>query len=110
MPALAVHIAQRRVLLKSHATEHQLFEVVAGPYPAALIALAPLATAELVLIAERIAARRDPTDDKFLELAVNSGLSARRSASPDTIKSARPFRGIPIVPRASFVQGAPRPP
>ena len=30
-----------------------------------------LAAAELVPIAERIVACRDPTDDKFLELAVN---------------------------------------
>ena len=30
-----------------------------------------IAAAELVTITERIAACRDPTDDKFLELAVN---------------------------------------
>jgi predicted nucleic acid-binding protein len=32
--------------------------------------------AELVAIAERIAARRDPTDDRFLELAVSGHAEA----------------------------------
>jgi hypothetical protein len=32
-----------------------------------------MAAAEPVTITERIAACRDPTDDKFLELAVNGG-------------------------------------
>src|SRR5579864_9330965 len=79
LPALAVHlVAQRAGLLKSGATEHQLFEVLARPYLAPLIAPAAhewltklLAAAELVTITERIVACRDPTDDKFLELAVN---------------------------------------
>jgi uncharacterized protein len=62
-------------LLKSAATERQLLEVLSRSYIAA--ATIPslregvarmLAAAELVAIAERIAACRDPTDDKFLEL------------------------------------------
>ena len=63
---------------KSPATEEQLFEVVARPYFASLIdpdtqawLKKLMAAAELVTITERIVACRDPTDDKFLELAVN---------------------------------------
>jgi len=48
------------------------------PYFATLIAAATrdrltklLAAAEMVTVTERIAECRDPTDDKFLELAVN---------------------------------------
>ena len=71
-------VEQRGGLLKSLATERQLFEVIARPYLTSLIdpeAQAWLhklmAAAELVTIRERIASCRDPTDDKFLELAVN---------------------------------------
>jgi putative PIN family toxin of toxin-antitoxin system len=79
LPALAVHvIEQRGVLLKSTATEYQLFEVLARPYFVSLIAPATqdwlkklLAAAEAVTITERVAACRDATDDKFLELAIN---------------------------------------
>jgi predicted nucleic acid-binding protein len=65
------------VLLKSNATERQLFDVLARPHFASLIAPAThawlrtfLADAETVPITERIAVCRDPTDDKFLELAI----------------------------------------
>ena len=65
-------------LLKSAATEQELLHVLQRPYIAAVTipsfrdGLARmLAAAELVTITERIAACRDPRDDKFLELAVN---------------------------------------
>src|SRR5690242_20129703 len=78
-PGAAAHIVERHHrLLKSLVTDQQLFEVLARPYLAAVIPadtqawLRKLMTAaELVTITERIAACRDPTDDKFLELAVN---------------------------------------
>jgi len=78
MPGMAALVIERRGgLLKSLATEHQLFEVVARPYLASLIDTETLAwlkklmtAAELVTITERIAACRDPTDDKFLELSL----------------------------------------
>ena len=62
-PSIAVHRAARRgVLLKSHATEAELMEVIERPYLARLIApaararLAELMTAaELVSVTERIA-------------------------------------------------------
>lgn len=115
LPALAVHlVAQRGVLLKSVATERQLFDVLARPYFASLIAPAAhnwlkkvLAAAETVTIAERIVACRDPTDDKFLELAVNGRADLVVSGDADLL-ALNPFRGIPIVQPAAFVQGAAR--
>jgi putative PIN family toxin of toxin-antitoxin system len=76
-PGMAALVVERRGdLLKSLATEQQLSEVVARPYFASLIDLDTrawlkklMAAADLVTITERIAACRDPTDDKFLELA-----------------------------------------
>ena len=115
LPALAVYlVGQRGTLLKSAATEQQLFEVVARPYLARLIAPAThewltalFAAAEAVPISERIAACRDPTDDKFLELAVNGRADFIVSGDADLLVL-NPFRGIPIVQPATFVQGASR--
>lgn len=77
MPGMAVLLVERRGLLKSLATEQQLFEAV-RPYFDALIdpdtrawLKKLMAAAEGVTIIERIVACRNPTDDKFLELAVN---------------------------------------
>jgi putative PIN family toxin of toxin-antitoxin system len=79
IPGTAVLMVERcGGLLKSLATEQKLLEVIARPYLASLIDPEVqtrlgrvMAAAELVTITERIAACRDPTDDKFLELAVN---------------------------------------
>src|SRR3954447_11255494 len=79
LPALAVHVVEQRgTFLKSETTERQLFDVLARPYFAPLVPAATyewlrklFAAAEAVTITERIAACRDPTDDRFLELAVN---------------------------------------
>ncbi len=64
-------------LLKSTVTEAQVIEVLRRPYFATKLPAAYLdqlrrifALAELVTIVERIAACRDPMDDRFLELAV----------------------------------------
>src|ERR1700730_2961971 len=115
MPALAVRAVERHdVLLKSLATERQLFEVLARPYLASLIS--PVAddwlkgrsaSAETVSITERIAACRDPTDDKFLELAVNGRADLIISGDGDLL-ALNPFRQIPIVTPAAFVQGVAR--
>jgi putative PIN family toxin of toxin-antitoxin system len=95
-------VERRGVLLKSLATEQQLFEVLARPYFASLIdpeARAWLkklmAAAELVTITERIAACRDPTDDKFLELAVNGYADLIVTGDADLI-ALNPFREIPL--------------
>ena len=115
LPALAVHaVEQRGGLLKSVMTEQQLFQVLARPHLAALIAPAAfdwlnrlLAAAELVTITERIAAYRDPTDDKFLDLAVNGRADVIVSGDADLLVLG-PFRGIPIVTPATFLHEATR--
>src|SRR5260370_37104625 len=79
LPALAVHIVEERdVLLKSLATERQLFDVLARPHFALLIAPAThawlrelLAAAEPVTITGGSAACRDPAANQRLEPAVN---------------------------------------
>jgi putative PIN family toxin of toxin-antitoxin system len=114
-PNIAVYLAARRgVLLKSHSTEAELMEVIGRPYLARLISptardrLAELMTiAELVPITERIAMCRDPKDDKFLERAVNGKADVIVSGDADLL-ALNPFRGIPIVPPATFVQGTER--
>jgi len=114
-PALALHVVEQRgTLLKSAVTERQLFEVLARPRLAALIDRASvdrmhrlMAAAELVTITERIAACRDMTDDKFLELAVNGKADMIVSGDSDLLVL-NPFRGIPIIVPAVFVQGAAR--
>lgn len=103
-----------RVLLKSTATERQLFDVLARPYFVSVIApdahawlTSLLARAEAVTITERITACRDPTDDKFLELAVNGQADLILSGDADLL-ALNPFRDIPIVPPAVFVQSVAR--
>jgi putative PIN family toxin of toxin-antitoxin system len=115
LPSIALHLAmQRAVLLKSAATETQLLEVIARPYLAPLIAPATsdwlkqlMANAELVAITERISACRDSADDKFLELAVSGHADCILTGDADLLVL-NPFRGIPIVNPATFVQGASR--
>ena len=114
-PALALHVVEQRgTFLKSDVTERQLFEVLARPELAALIDQAAvdrmrklMAAAELVTIIERIAACRDMTDDKFLELAVNGNADVIVSGDADLLVL-NPFRAIPIIVPAVFVQGAAR--
>jgi uncharacterized protein len=114
-PALALRVvAERGTLLKSTATERQLFEVLARPQLAALVDPVVvdwirelMARAEAVRIIGRIAACRDPTDDEFLELAVNGKADVIVSGDADLLVL-NPFRGIPVVRPASFVQSITR--
>ena len=111
LPHIALFQASRHcVLLKSLETEAQFFEVIARPFLSALIADEARAwlsrvmrAAELVAITEKIAACRDPTDDKFLELAVNGNADLIVSGDKDLLVL-NPFRDIPIVAPATFVQ------
>jgi hypothetical protein len=57
--------------------------------------------AELLTITERIAACRDPTDDKFLELAVNGHADLIVSGDGDLL-ALNPFQQIPVVTPAAF--------
>ena len=101
IPGMAALVVERRGgLLKSHVTEQQLFEVLARPYFDSLIdpdargwLNEMIAAAELVTITERIAACRDPTDDKFLELAVNGHADLIVSGDGDLL-ALNPFRQI----------------
>ncbi len=110
-PALALRVASERgTLLKSRETERQLFEVLARPKLAALVDPVVvnsirelMARAEAVRITGRIAGCRDPTDDKFLELAVNGKADVIVSGDADLLVL-NPFRGIPVVRPASFLQ------
>src|SRR5438309_524711 len=101
-------------LLKSAETERQLVDVLERPHIAAVTIPSfradlarMLARAELVTITERIAACRDPTDDKFLELAVNGHADLIVTGDADLL-ALNPFRSIPIVTPAVFVQGVGR--
>jgi predicted nucleic acid-binding protein len=62
-----------------------------------------MAAAELVTLTERIVACRDPTDDKFLELAVNGHADLIVSRDGDLL-ALNPFREIQVVTPAAFVQ------
>lgn len=115
IPNIAVfRVAERDTLLKSSATEDELLATLARPHLAALIddrsrdfLIDLLAGAELVAIAERIAACRDPKDDKFLELAVNGRADLIVTGDLDLL-ALHPFRGIPIVTPAGFVVDRPQ--
>jgi predicted nucleic acid-binding protein len=111
MPGLAALVVDRGGgLLKSIATERQLFDVVARRYFASLIDAETrvwlrklMDAAELVTVTERISACRDPTDDKFLELAVSGRADLIVTGDADLLVL-NPFRDIPIVTPAAFVQ------
>ncbi len=103
-------IDQHGGLLKSAATEREISSVLARPHIAAVTIptfrddlARMLATAELVTTTERIASCRDPHDDKFLELAVNGRADMIVPGDADLL-ALDPFRGIPIVTPAMFVQ------
>ena len=58
-----------------------------------------------ISITHRIRACLDPRDDKFLELAASGRADLIVSGDADLLVL-NPFRGIPIVSAATFVQGA----
>jgi uncharacterized protein len=109
-PETAVRLAAASHLLKSTITEGELFVTLRRPRLAPLIPPDFLdwlhelmEAAELVKITERIAACRDPKDDKFLELAVNGHADVLITGDSDLL-ALNPFRGVPIITPADFVQ------
>jgi uncharacterized protein len=112
-PGIALHqAAQHHTLLKSAATEAQFFEVIARPYVAPLIRpetrewiMRLMASAELVTITEHVAVCRDPTDDRFLDVAVNGHADLILTGDKDLLVLNR-FRGILIVAPAAFSKAA----
>lgn len=113
LPYVALReVSQRHVLLKSAATEAQLLEVIARPHLARLIAdemrawlMRLIGGAALVPITDTVVACRNPTDDKFLELAVSGDADLIVSGDKDLLVL-NPFRSIPIVGPADFLQVA----
>jgi uncharacterized protein len=63
-----------------------------------------ITAAELVEIIDRVTECRDPTDDKFLELAVNGHADLILTGDADLLVL-NPFRGIPVVAPVTFIQG-----
>lgn len=61
-----------------------------------------LLASEQVEITHRIAICRDPTDDKFLELAL-SGSASHIITGDNDLLALHPFRGIAIIPPALFL-------
>ena len=115
-PETAVHlVAKSHLLLKSTITEQELFVTLARPRLMPLIdphfrdwLRELMAAAELVNITARMAACRDPRDDKFLELAVNGRADLIVTGDGDLL-ALNPFRGIPIITPADFVQSGAHP-
>jgi uncharacterized protein len=103
-------IAMYGGLLKSAITEQELLAVLQRPRIAPKIEPGffdrlrrMLAAADLVTIAEHVAACRDPDDDKFLELAVNGKADVIISGDADLL-TLDTFRGIPIITAAAFAR------
>ena len=95
-------------LLKTAVTEGQVIEVLQRPYFASKVPPAYLdrvrlifSKVELVTITERIAVCRDPTHDKFLELAVNGHADMIVTGDLDLLVL-NPFRGVPIITPLAF--------
>lgn len=95
-------------LLKSTATEQEVFKVLQRPriarntVPLFNLRLRQIFDdAALVTIIERIAACRDPKDDKFLELVVNGRADVIGSRDADLLVLDG-FRGITIITPAAF--------
>jgi len=115
-PEAAVHLAAaNHLLVKSTVTEQELFVTLDRPRLVPLIEphfrdwlRELMAAAELVAITERITACRDPKDDKFLELAVNGHADLIVTGDGDLL-ALNPFRSIPIITPAEFVQGGAHP-
>jgi len=109
-PAATVRwVSQYGGLLKSPETEQELLSVLRRPRFANKIA--PwffdeverlLAAAQLVTISEQLMVCRDPTDDKFVDLAVNGRAHVIVSGDADLLVLAA-VRGIPIVTPAVFI-------
>jgi uncharacterized protein len=101
-------IAKYGGLIRSEVTEHEVIAVQRRPRLAPKITPSfldqlhrVLVAAELVTITERVAACRDPDDDKFLELAVNGRADVIKSGDDDLLVLDT-FRGIPIITAAAF--------
>lgn len=101
-------VAANGQLLKSNATETEIFAVLARPRIASKIVprfvdglREIFANAILVVISEYVVACRDPKDDMFLELAVNGRADLNISGDADLLAMTA-FQDIPIIAPAVF--------
>jgi putative PIN family toxin of toxin-antitoxin system len=108
--AAVLAIYTQHTLLGSVSTIAELREVISRPRLTRHIAttsriaiLDLVAAAELVDISECVVACRDPSDDKFLELAANGRADVIVSGDADLL-TLHPFRGIPIETPAAFLR------
>jgi len=86
VPAIAIDaVEQHGVFLKSVATEQRWLQ-----------------SSELVEVTERVNICRDPTDDKFLEVALNGHADFVVSGDADLL-TLNPFRQIAILSPAAFL-------
>ncbi len=115
VPSMAARMVTKTgIILKIEDPERELFVTLTRPHLAPLIPprfrewlSAVLAGAELVTINDRITACRDPKDDKFLAVAVSGHADLIVSGDADLL-ALNPFRGIPILTPAAFVDGIAR--
>jgi predicted nucleic acid-binding protein len=54
-------------------------------------------------VSSKISVSRDKTDDKFIELAIDSGASILISGDPD-LKDLKTYKGIEILSPAQFFE------
>jgi len=73
---------------------------------ALLVRLAPLI--EMVEIVDTVEASRDPTDDKFLEVAVNGRADVVVTGDGDLL-ALNPYHGIAILTPADYIRRQPSP-
>ena len=112
VPAEAVrHAVAAGVLLLSEATVAELAQVLARAKFDAYVSVADRQhflrllgrIAVTVPIVHRVQACRDPTDDKFLEVAINGDAAMLITGDAD-LRLMRSFRGIPILTPAAYLQ------
>lgn len=101
--------AEARILMSSE-TLGELADVLSRPKFDRYISIADRQqflrllgrVAEIIPITYRVRACRDPSDDKFLELAVNGSAHAIVTGDKDLL-ALDPFRGISIVTPARYL-------
>ena len=115
-PSQALRLAlQKGTVLLSQPTFEEVDEVLAREQFGRYLPLEDRAAFVEALVersrfaepSERIQACRDPDDDKFLELAVSETADCIVSGDKDLL-ALHPFRGIPILRPAEFLDWAER--
>lgn len=104
------HALARGVVLVSEETMNELAEVISRPKFDRYLSVAERVqflrlfggVARMVNITHRVAACRDPKDDKFLHVALNGEAEAIVTGDRDLL-ALNPFHGISILSPADFI-------